>query len=446
MINRYEIEVVNAILDIDSLTTEATKITDIINFTLVSVNELVLAKESGNLTTENARSYLTDIATEADILDFESELTIESSYSSSREETELRSGAKIVDIVTKIFLMIYNAIKKFMDIFKRFLTKIRLANKAYKVKAEQLLKVIDNKLDISDKTITDHNLKEQVFDLIGAYAIQYDRLAVEDGIAGALNTPKDYGKLVNIISGLGKWNDSLLNKNVFNMNDFKKESDWGDRHEALLKSWRENVINKKVPSSLTKLSENMNGKIFGSNRNVTINGFGIMGYFENRLGASHLAFIPFGLDGKTIHMVTAYNQDVGKLIAIKAEVKYNIKDLEVQYPTITLMRKCLKDIIKNDYKDIEKDIMGVMKDIEKEFKSKIDTFMSDKIKNDSADQLHITAMLRGVYGGNINAINTVAMSIITHTLRNNNNLIKYIDLMSSQLENKPTGNVPLLAV
>ena len=437
--SRYEIEAISATVSIDELTTEAVTLVSVIENAITDVDKLLIAKQDGNLTVENARQYLSNIATENDILDYESELTIEASYNfqDAMRDSQARSDAKITDIVTKVFLMIYEGIKKFFGIFRKLIMKVRVANKLYVKKAESLLKLLNDKLDASDIEITDTNLKQQVFDLIGAYALQYDQLAVGDGIAGAMNTPKDYSKLVNIITGLGKWNDSLLNENVFDLSSLEKDEDWINRHSSLLESWNTNVGTRKIPSSLLKLSEDMKGKIFGSTKHVSISGFGMMGYFENRLGVHNLAFMPFGLDGTTIHMVTAYNQSVGKLMTIKGAVKYDVKDMRVEYPTISGMTKCLKDMIKQDYKELEKDIMSSMRDIEKEFKGKIDTFISKKIKEDSVDQLHITSMLRGIYGGNIGAINSVAMSIVTHTLRNNNNLLKYIDLMSSQLENKP---------
>lgn len=438
---RYELELVTNNLELQELTLEASKIASIIDKTFLDLEKALVAKTNGELTTENATSYLKNIASESDIFDYQSELTIENSYNFDYNEhmknASIRSDAKFIDIITKIFMMIMEAIKKFINIFKQLITKIRIVASGFDKRADDITKVLDEKLDITGSIdITDLDLKQQVFELIGAYALQYNDLTVEAGIATALTSPKDYSKLVTIIEGLGKWNDSLLNENTFNLDDFKEDQDWSKRHEVLLSSWKTNVNNKRVPSSLTKLAENMSGQIFGTQKHVKVLGFGKLGYFENRLGAGNLAFFPYGIDGKTIHVVTAYNQDIGKLMEFKAEVYYDVKDMQVQYPTISLLRKCLKDIVKHDYKSMEKDIVDALKTIEKDFKSKIDEFMKDKLNTDSVKQLHITSMLRGIYGGNINTINSVAMSMVTHTLRNNNNLIKYIDLMTSQLPSK----------
>ena len=75
--SRYEIEAISATVSIDELTTEAVTLVSVIENAITDVDKLLIAKQDGNLTVENARQYLSNIATENDILDYESELTIE---------------------------------------------------------------------------------------------------------------------------------------------------------------------------------------------------------------------------------------------------------------------------------------------------------------------------------------------------------------------------------
>ena len=150
---RYEIELVTNNLELQELTLEATKIASIIDNTFLDLEKALVAKANGELTTENASLYLKNIASESDIFDYQSELTIENSYNFDYNEimkdASIRSDAKFIDIVTKIFMMILEAIKKFINVFKKLIIKIRIAVSVFDKRANEIIEVLNNKLDVS---------------------------------------------------------------------------------------------------------------------------------------------------------------------------------------------------------------------------------------------------------------------------------------------------------
>ena len=431
MKHRYELDIIATNIDIGHLTTEANNYIKAIEITIADFESLMLENDNGTITVENANKYILDINQQFKCLNIVSTLTTENS-----QEGMVRSALSIDDFVKRFLLLITEAIKNFINIFKQLMTKIMLAMSSFDKKAEELLKLLETKSDMENTSITDIDLKQQVFDLIGAYTLQNDTLKADSGIATALVTPKDYNKLPAIISGLGEWNDALLGTNAMIPEDLMTDNDYSERHKTLLDTWNKYLLTRKIPGNLLKIAINMSGNLFGASPHVTLSGYGTYNWLTKRVGTGNLAFIPYGLDGDKIYIAMGFNQGFGNLFLIEGTVKYDIKTLEVDYPTIHLMSSCLRQLKDVDYKGMSKDIDNTLKDIEKNFKDKINGFVKGRIENDPVKYAHITTQLRTIYFNNINVINNVSMSIVRHTLRNTNNLVKYIDLMSSQLPNK----------